>query len=231
MAKQTYYETITQPTITQREQLHVCQLAAREGGVAVGALTLVAEVVLAQLLPITWSTKTAFVIVGIACATGVTMWAIRALRWSKMVVTWPVDIENEERIRRWEREDRERERLENTPVPVGTSRKAPLDRVAGVLLQRHYEGESTAREKTVPGAVPTQQEWNQANEAFKMLGWKRGYALQPPADSFEEAWRLWDQRVEEVGGEIRIHDGHGNWALLSPTPKVLPFGVRRTGNG
>jgi len=84
--------------------------------------------------------------------------------------------------------------MRSSPSPPVGATGARLWVVAFMLLQRHAQGEDTTRDACVDARVCTQGEWNLINEAFRRLGWKKGYRLTAPPD-LSQAWWEWEDRA------------------------------------
>jgi len=127
-----------------------------------------------------------------------------AIRWSSATAARDWKVDDLERARRWEREDREldwklaqQDALEQAaedpapPDPLGW-----LNLLSWEILTRHHDGEPTTRKACCEDGLCTQTQWNAWNRVAKAAGFKSGNTMTPPGDDLDQDWRAWVMQVQ-----------------------------------
>jgi hypothetical protein len=182
----------------------------------VGTLVLVAGCLSFFLHSFTWTKLAAMLAAGVISFVVITAYLI--IHWSWQHVTRPLAIEDQERQRRYQREDLElalrRQQILAAIGQPAEPEKNKLDAVAEALIDRYYAREPITRDACTQASICTQQEWSQINKAFQIIGFKDGYTFTLPS-SKRLAKLIWGQRTQVwENGSLWARDKNNNLARV-----------------
>ena len=147
--------------------------------------------------------KVAVSIIALAALLAFSLGVYRMLRHERL------DREAEqEKLRRWEREDYEFDLLRGVSddARATTLAQAEIDAAALQILRRYYDGKPFTRDAMVGDGLMTAQLWNEANGLLRKRGIRAGRKSEFRPDDFAEAWAIYCE-AKLKANQHTVHNG------------------------